>query len=177
MNRLDELLAGLRQQHPAWEIWRVDRYIGGPVWCARPAGMQRPVLNACEPADLSENISDRESGLPRVHANTSPAPYEEAAQRMRAVAAGLAAHGMTTYLHDSRERLDLTARLCPPGERETEILLDEDGYTEIRYWVHADAGSDEITAQALRVLAAGSSPAGQADTRGELDPDPSGDAK
>lgn len=150
----DEALAELRRQHPAWEIWRVDRYPGGTVWCARPCGQDKPVLNAYQPAHLSQYIAGCQDGRPQPASCGGPAPYEEAARRLHAVAAGLAAHGMTTHLHDSRYSLDLTARFCAPGERETEIVLDEDGYAEVRFWIHAGAEPDEITALALRVFAA-----------------------
>jgi hypothetical protein len=73
---------------------------------------------------------------------------------MRAIAAGLAANGLTASLHDSRAGLDVSATARPPGQREAEIVIDEDGYSELHYWNPPGAGPDQITATALRALAA-----------------------
>ena len=70
VNPNDEELAALRERHPAWQIWRVDRYLGGPLWCARPLSQTRPVLNAPRPGRLSELIEAQEAGL----AAAGPAP-------------------------------------------------------------------------------------------------------
>jgi hypothetical protein len=87
---------------------------------------------------------------------------EQAARRMRAIADGLAARGMITCLHDSRAGLDVTASLRLPGRREAELVVDEDGYAELRYWYPPDADPEQVTATALRALAAvtGGKPAG-----------------
>ena len=63
VNRNDEELTVLRDRHPGWQIWRVDRYLGGPLWCARPLGQTQPVLNAAHPGRLSELIEAEEAGL------------------------------------------------------------------------------------------------------------------
>ena len=70
VNPNDEELATLREKHPGWQIWRVDRYLGGPLWCARPLGQTQPVLNAPRPGRLSELIEVQEAGL----AAAGPAP-------------------------------------------------------------------------------------------------------
>jgi hypothetical protein len=91
----------------------------------------------------------------------APAQYDT--QRLRAMAADLAAHGLTTHLTDSRAGLDLTATLSPSGRREAELIIDEDGYAELRYWIPAGTPPAEVTAAALRALNAVT---GAAPTRG-----------
>ena len=95
-------------------------------------------------------------------ASAVPAQYD--ADRMRAIAADLAAHGLTTHLTDSRAGLDLTATLSPSGRREAELIIDEDGYAELRYWIPAGTPPAEVTAAALRALNAVTT--GAAPTRG-----------
>src|SRR6266487_4033908 len=63
VNPNDEELAALRERHPWWQIWRVDRYLGGPLWCARPLGQTQPVLQAARPGRLSELREAEEAGL------------------------------------------------------------------------------------------------------------------
>jgi anti-sigma regulatory factor (Ser/Thr protein kinase) len=91
----------------------------------------------------------------------APAQYDP--QRLRAMAADLAAHGLTTHLTDSRAGLDLTATLSPSGKREAELIIDEDGYAELRYWIPPGTPPAEVTAAALRALNAVT---GAAPTRG-----------
>ena len=62
MSSNDAELERLLEQHPEWQIWRVDRYLGGPVWCARPWGCTKPVLNAGSPKHLSEAIEELQEG-------------------------------------------------------------------------------------------------------------------
>jgi hypothetical protein len=76
------------------------------------------------------------------------------AERMRTIAAELAAHGLTTHMTDSRAGLDLTATLSPSGKREAEFPIDEDGYAELRYWYPPGTPSAEVSATALRALGA-----------------------
>ncbi len=56
------------------------------------------------------------------------------AARLHEVAAGLAEMGLVTRLHRTRAGTDLTATLHLPGYHDIEIIADEDGYTEFRYW-------------------------------------------
>jgi hypothetical protein len=62
------------------------------------------------------------------------APDSATAARLHEIAAGLAAIGLATRLNRTRAGTDLTATLHAPGHREVEVILDEDGYTELRYW-------------------------------------------
>ena len=82
----------------------------------------------------------------------APALAQYDAERMRAMAADLTAHGLTTHLTDSRAGLDLTATLSPSGKREAELIIDEDGYAELRYWNPPGTPPAQVTATALRAL-------------------------
>jgi hypothetical protein len=65
---------------------------------------------------------------------TTPESHSAGAARLREVAAGLAEMGLVTRLHRTRAGTDLTATLHLPGYHEIEVIADEDGYTELRYW-------------------------------------------
>jgi hypothetical protein len=83
-----------------------------------------------------------------------PASGDRAA-RIRAIAAGLAAAGVTTGTNGNHMTgLDVTATTCPPGRAKTEIMLDEDGYAEIRWFTNPAAPVDEVTAALSSVLGA-----------------------
>jgi hypothetical protein len=76
------------------------------------------------------------------------------ARRMRAIAAGLTAAGLTAQLHDTRGVLDITASLHRPGHKHAVVVVDDDGYVELRYWNHPGATPDQVTAVITRALAA-----------------------
>jgi hypothetical protein len=82
--------------------------------------------------------------------------YDAAA--MCAIARGLAAHGLTTHLTDARAGLDVTAVRSPSGRREAELIIDEDGYAELRYWNLAGTPPEQVVATALRALEVVSAP-------------------
>jgi predicted transcriptional regulator len=84
-------------------------------------------------------------------------PADDPAQtgrQMRAIAAALTAAGLTTHLHDTSGVLDVTATLHRPGRKKTAVIIDDDGYVEIRYWNPAGATADQVTAVIVRALAA-----------------------
>jgi hypothetical protein len=56
-------LADLQSKWPHWQIWIVPTFDGtrsGKVWCARPLGELRPVLNEYSASGLDAAISDTE---------------------------------------------------------------------------------------------------------------------
>jgi hypothetical protein len=67
------------------------------------------------------------------------------AERMRAMAAGLTAAGFTVHLHNTKGVLDIAAVYPRHGGRDIKVIIDEDGYTEIRYWNSSQAPPDEVT--------------------------------
>lgn len=85
----------------------------------------------------------------------APGPPDNAAQRIRAIAAGLTAAGITAGTHGNNiTGLDVTASSQPPGQATTEIMLDEDGYAEIRWYTNPNAPAADITTALTRILAA-----------------------
>lgn len=91
-------------------------------------------------------------------ATTTPEPgtngdHDPAGKRMRAIAAALTAAGLTTWLHNSRAGWDIIATLHRNGGREAEVIIDEDGYAEIRYWDPPGATPDQVTAVIVAALA------------------------
>ena len=65
----------------------------------------------------------------------------------------LAAAGLTAALNVTRETPDITARLPQPGGRDITIIIDDDGYIELRYWASPGANPSEVTTTITRALA------------------------
>ena len=78
----------------------------------------------------------------------------ETARRMRAITAGLMDAGLAVSLNVTQGVLDITAALDRPGGKASEVIVDEDGYVEVRYWNHPGATPEQITAVIVRALAA-----------------------
>jgi hypothetical protein len=81
-------------------------------------------------------------------------PLHAAAERLRVIETWLAAAGLTTRLHASPNAMDLTATLRQPGHREIEVVIDEDGYTELRYWASLSDTPAQTVAIVTSALAA-----------------------
>ncbi len=60
--------------------------------------------------------------------------------------------GLTAHLHDTSGVLDITATLHRPGTKDTDVIVDDDGYVEIHYWNHPGAPPDQVTAVIVRAL-------------------------
>jgi hypothetical protein len=73
---------------------------------------------------------------------------------IRGITAGLSAAGLATDLHETTAGLDVTAVVQQPGRRETEVIVDEDGYIELRWWTSPGATPAEVTSTITRALAA-----------------------
>lgn len=85
----------------------------------------------------------------------SPTATNDPAARIRAIAAGLAAAGVTAATNGNHiTGLDVTATSQPPGLARTQIMLDEDGYAEIRWYTNPHAPARDVTAALTRILAA-----------------------
>jgi hypothetical protein len=74
--------------------------------------------------------------------------------RLQEVAAGLSAAGVPANLHDIHPAgLYLIAAKPQPGEKDTEIILDENGYAELQWWPIPAASAEHVTALILSLLA------------------------
>ena len=82
--------------------------------------------------------------------------------RMDAIAAGLGAAGLAARVHDTGGVLDLAARIERPGGRPVEVIVDDDGYTQVSYWNPPGAAPAQIIGTLTAVLAViSAAPAGQ----------------
>jgi hypothetical protein len=78
-----------------------------------------------------------------------------AADWIREIAADLDAAGiLATVNGDHITGLDATAAAQPPGRGKAEVMVDEDGYAEVRWNLSTEAPPADITAAITRVLAA-----------------------
>lgn len=78
----------------------------------------------------------------------------ETAQQMAELASALAAAGLRVQVHSTRGVLDITAEMDWPQGKPIEVIADEDGYTEVRYWNLPGATAADMSAVISRVLAA-----------------------
>lgn len=76
----------------------------------------------------------------------------QAAHWMRGIADALRAAGLAVRLHSTAAGWDLTAAARRPGGRETEVVVDEDGYVEIRYWNRPGATPAHVADVVTRAL-------------------------
>jgi hypothetical protein len=81
-------------------------------------------------------------------------PDPDATARMHAIAAALTAAGLTTQVHLTRGVLDMTATWERPDAKAAEVIVDDDGYAEIRYWNHPWAAPPQVATVIVRALAA-----------------------
>jgi hypothetical protein len=61
MDWAEQQLEILRKNYPNWDLWVVRRYVGGPLWCAKPKGASIALLHANEPEHLVGYIAEAEA--------------------------------------------------------------------------------------------------------------------
>jgi hypothetical protein len=88
-------------------------------------------------------------------------PGPQTAARMSEIAGVLAGAGLDARVHDTRGVLDVTATLGQPGGRSVEVIVDDDGYTQVSYWNSPGAAPAQVTAIITAVIAVITEPAGQ----------------
>jgi len=85
---------------------------------------------------------------------STPAPDPDTAARMHAVASALTAAGLTAQVHITRGVPDVTATWERASGKAAEMIVDDDGYVEVRYWNHPWATPAQVAAVIVRALAA-----------------------
>jgi hypothetical protein len=86
---------------------------------------------------------------------TAPSePPSADAARLHEMAVGLAGIGLATRLHRTRAGTDLTATLRLHDHHDIEVIADEDGYTELRYWCSLNSTAATHVATIARLLEA-----------------------
>lgn len=85
---------------------------------------------------------------------SSPDDPDSTAGRMAAIAAGLQAAGLDARVHETSGVLDITATLHTAGSKDIALIVDEDGYIELRWWSAPGAAPAQTTATIRRALAA-----------------------
>jgi len=85
---------------------------------------------------------------------SAPAPDPDTAARMHAVVTALTAAGLTAQVHVTRGLLDVTATWERADGKAAEVIVDDDGYVEVRYWNHPWATPAQVATVIVRALAA-----------------------
>jgi len=87
---------------------------------------------------------------------TSQAPggadAEEALRRMIVLTGLLTASGLAACLNHTGGIPDITARLPGSGGKDIQVIIDDDGYIEIRYWASPQDTPEQITTTLIRML-------------------------
>lgn len=79
---------------------------------------------------------------------------EEKLWRMRAIACELSLAGLDTHIHEAFTSIDVTATFRASGQRETEAIVDDDGYVELRFWTDPEATPADVSALITQAVTA-----------------------
>ena len=101
------------------------------------------------------------TGQPRGRANVTDHDQDDTSgidentgERLRVIGAELSAAGLAIQLHHTPAGLALTATLHHSSRRETDVIVDEDGYTELHYWADPAATPAQAANAIVTALAA-----------------------
>ena len=64
----------------------------------------------------------------------------------------LTAAGLTACLNVTQDIPDVTAQLSRPGGRDIKVIVDDDGYIELRLWTGPGTTPSEITTTVTRAI-------------------------
>jgi hypothetical protein len=72
---------------------------------------------------------------------------------MRVIAAELSSAGLDTRVYEGRDSTDITAVTRPRADRrEMEVVIDDDSYCEIRFWLPPDATPARVAGVVTRAM-------------------------
>jgi hypothetical protein len=112
--------------------------------------------HGCPPARAQWPADRKEPLMPDPVPATSQAPggadAEEALRRMIVLTGLLTASGLAACLNHTGGIPDITARLPGSGGKDTQVIIDDDGYIEIRYWASPQDTPEQITTTLIRML-------------------------
>jgi hypothetical protein len=84
----------------------------------------------------------------------TPDGHESPAAWLAAIASGLTAAGLVAELNESGAGLDVTGTLARAGHKEIDVIVDEDGYAELHWWIEPDASPATVATAVARAIAA-----------------------
>jgi hypothetical protein len=97
--------------------------------------------------------------MPSPASSTAPSAPPDTSAWIRAVAETLTGIGMTVAVSETSTGLDVTASTPRhPGRHRAEIILDEQGYAELRFWADTAAPAGTVAAAMAAVMAAAQFP-------------------
>jgi hypothetical protein len=85
--------------------------------------------------------------------NAAPAASDPGAW-LHAVSSGLAKSGLNARVAPTQAGLELSAALQRPGRRETELIIDQDGYAELRWWSGPGSTPAQVITAVIRAITA-----------------------
>ena len=102
-----------------------------------------PRLSPAGPGQAADPDPDPD---PEPDPGREPGPDpEESLQRMLVITGLLTAAGLTACLNVTRDIPDVTAWLPQPGGRDIKIIIDDDGYIELRFWTSPGTTPSHVT--------------------------------
>ena len=124
-----------------------------------PGHASSPITEPSGPGPtLASDPPRRSPADPGPAGDAGPGPDpEERLQRMLVLTGLLSAAGLTASLNVTRDIPDVTAWLPQPGGRDITVIVDDDGYTELRFWARPGTSPSHITTmltRAIRVITA-----------------------
>jgi hypothetical protein len=122
-----------------------------------PAAGQKsePITDPTGPAHTPAGVRPRLPPAGPGPAGPARAPEpdpEESLQRMLVITGLLTAAGLTACLTVTRDIPDVTARLGRPGGRDIRVIIDDNGYIELRFWASPGSSPSQITTTVTRAI-------------------------